>query len=749
MNLNAPPALTFQDYWNIAVRRKWLILGSVLFSLVVAGVLCLVLPKSYRSSTVILVEEQQIPEDYVKATAGSNIEERLSMIEQHVWNPKLLSQIIDELKLYQQEIHTEGLETVIEAMRQQINVKTVVGGVSPGKGVNVFSISFAHSDPKAAMKVTEKLASQFIEEHLRLRERFVEEASEFLEQELLAAKARLERQENEIRKFKAKYVGVLPQQMEANVRALEVIEKAITDYQVSGTTNPRLAAGAGTVDPVILRLRELEKTLTTLSAEYKETYPDILHVKKEIEKLRAQVGKKSGDPASEGDSSATKIADPYLRDLIKQRNEYQRRVERTPALEQELMIVLRDYQNTQTNYQSLLDKKLSAGVAENLQKRQKGGQFRIIDPPNLPKKPEKPDPLRITMICLALGCGLGFGSAVTLEFLQLSFSRSEEVEALLGLPVFATITDFKMEYGIGSAKSPSLFTIPVPLQRYLFPSAQKSEKEEVAVGVKDGNWRRMLLPWLKKFLNGSGRLAKGQAGTERSKPKLNLVSKWKPTSLVAEQFRIAATRILLTAGERANTIVVVTSAVKGEGKSATAINLAYTLARDLGKRTLLIDCDLKCPVLHTYAGVRLEPGISDILQGNRPFDACLHRLGELPVWIVTSGRTKDRHVKLSEIGELGNILAGLRERFEYIIIDTPPILPLADMNILAGMADVLTLVIRAGSTSRDVIQKAITALKPRSPSGVILTGLTAWDVPYYMTEYHYVGRSEQTHHVGQ
>ena len=116
------------------------------------------------------------------------------------------------------------------------------------------------------------------------------------------------------------------------------------------------------------------------------------------------------------------------------------------------MILLRDYDNMQRNYQSLLDKRLSAKVAENLEKRQKGEQFRIIDPANLPQKPAKPDLLRICLMGLVAGCGLGFGGAFVLEQSKLKFRRAEEAELLLGIPLLAAIPDFITAYG-GTTKA--------------------------------------------------------------------------------------------------------------------------------------------------------------------------------------------------------------------------------------------------------------------------------------------------------
>src|SRR5438132_1903682 len=184
LNMNAAATLTLADYWNIAIRRKWIILGCILLSLGVSGVLCMVLPKTYRSSTLILVEDQKIPAEYVKAIVGGSIESRLTLIQQQVMSRTLLSRLVGEFKLYQDDVRREGMEAAVEVMRKSIKVEIV--GTMGGRTsrVEAFSISFAHEDPMIAMNVTAKLASQFLEENLRVREQLAQGTSEFLGQEL-------------------------------------------------------------------------------------------------------------------------------------------------------------------------------------------------------------------------------------------------------------------------------------------------------------------------------------------------------------------------------------------------------------------------------------------------------------------------------------------------------------------------------------------------------------------------------------
>ncbi|MGH7230383.1 MAG: GNVR domain-containing protein, partial [Nitrospiraceae bacterium] len=542
------------------------------------------------------------------------------------------------------------------------------------------------------------------------------------------------------------------------------IEKAIREYEATGKADENLLAGGeGGIDHLHARLRELERNLSILTSEYKDTYPDVVQTKQEIEKLKVQLAAKyremdrdaesrqrrEAQPRADADMETIRIFDPYLRELIKQRNEvklelsgleerrrrltaqmkeYENRVERTPALEQELMLLVRDYDNMQNNYQKLLDKKLNARVAENLEKRQKGEQFRIIDPANLPEKPEKPDQLRIILMGLAIGFALGIGSAISLEQLQPVFRRTEEIEILLGLPILATIPSFQSALG-GSAKllpaSPSLPSRSENVQRrYPRLIEGRTSKEE---GDLNGS---------QNAGSGLGRTVSHyrHSSAQQMPCELNLVSKWRPWSVVAEQFRVAATRLTLMQANQASTVTVITSAVKGEGKSAVSVNLGYVLARDLGKSTLIVDCDLKCPMVHSYSGIRPDPGLREILNGDQSLDSCLQSHGDVPLWILPAGGDVDQPVELSKMHQIASILADLRARFDHIILDAPPILPLADMHVLAEMADIVALVIRAGVTRQTVVQKALNTLRPKNGPCIILNGLQSDVTPYYMQE---------------
>ncbi len=737
----AVPILELTDYLEILNRRKWSVLACLLVGFMGAGVVFLLLPKVYRSSTLILVESQKVPTDFIKPVTVDTIEERLISIQQQIFSRTLLDRIIKEFNLYKDE--SLPLEDKIEDMRKHIKVETVDDRLR--RNIQAFTIAYEGEKPLTVMRVTNKLASLFIEENLRVREQLVEGTSEFLVQELQSLQETLNLQEKQISDYKHRYMGQLPQQIEANLRTLDRLQMELQnatdslrmteekrDILRDALNDPTGTALPG-LSPNRTRLQQLRAQLIQLQSEYKETYPDVIQTKRQIQELEAllaggapqvasagEAGGEQGAPGAEGAQASgeregadprnleaqlrTSEAEIQVRKMRKleterQIKELERRVDATPAHEQQLSILTRDYDNNRRTYEALLSKKMTAKISESMEKRQKGEQFRIIDPANQPEKPVKPDPLKVFLGGAFAGLVLAGGSIWWLDFRNLPFRRPEEIEAALHLPVLATIPHMS---GLWVGEEP-----PKPLEAV--PEEHK--------------WPRLLsaFSWNKKPMAGRRTSAVIQATRN---------------ALAAEQFRVLAGRVIQSRAKKGMRILAVTSALPGEGKSTLAMGLAVTLARDYLEDTILIDGDMRNPSVSARLARDDEKGLMNVLAGECALDAALYQHAHPNLKVLTVGTSDLDRLGLPAIRlQMQKLLDDLRHRGAFVILDAPPILPMADMNLYCEIVDGMVLAVRAGQTPQHVVIEALDFLAGGNVEGVVLNDLMSLQGRSYYSGY--------------
>ena len=199
-----------------------------------------------------------------------------------------------------------------------------------------------------------------------------------------------------------------------------------------------------------------------------------------------------------------------------------------------------------------------------------------------------------------------------------------------------------------------------------------------------------------------------------------LVAALAPQSLAAEHFRSLRTRVKAAENGHSLRAIIVTSPNKGDGKSLTASNLALTMAQEFQQRVLLIDADLRCPSLHRLFGVPDSPGLSDVLMGGASLDDALITVQEHGLALLPSGPVPSRPAELLGSAAMRRVLDTLRTRFDRIVIDMPPVEPLADVSIAASMADGVLLIVRAGVTPKPAIERALAGLDASKVLGLIL-----------------------------
>lgn len=486
--INTAKNYTFDEYLEILRRRIWYII--IPFVLVVAGasIYAITAPREYKASTLVLVSPQRVPEDFVRATVTSGVEERLQSIAQEVMSRTRLEKIITELRLYEKESKSLSKEEVVELMRN--NIKVELPTKKDQKGY--FTISFISKDPNTATTVANRLSSLFIEENLKIREQQASGTTEFLTNELAESKAKLDKMEASVTNYKRHFMGGLPEQRDTNLKILEqmqnqhqriseslraaqdrklFLQKQLNDMEMPVSTsvavgnakdNPSMdkpsslhenadsaAAGDGGATYETKKDR-LKRELEDLRTKYTDSHPDVIAVNKKLADLEKNKDTYDNDVRKDprykelrNQLITTSLEIKRLQDesasVSAQINKYLWRIEQTPAREQDMAALLREYQSTKEAYETLLKKSQEAQQAENLEKRQKGEQFRVIDPARLPETPFTPDIPKIMLISLFAGLAGGLALAFLREQMDRSFHDAADVEISLGLKVLATI----------------------------------------------------------------------------------------------------------------------------------------------------------------------------------------------------------------------------------------------------------------------------------------------------------------------
>jgi polysaccharide chain length determinant protein (PEP-CTERM system associated) len=458
---------------EVVWRHKWLVVTP--FVLVASGVAFYSssLPNLYRSETLIMVVPQRIPDTYVRSTVTSRIEDRLRSISEQTLSRTRLEQVILEFDLYRQQRQRLTMEEVVEVMRQQVKPEPIRS--------DMFRISFVAQDAEIAAKVVTRLAEMYIEENQRDRTVIAEDTNEFLESQLAEAKTRLIEHEHKLEAYRLKHAGELPSQFQANLQMIQTtrvqlqaitdslnrdrdrrlaLEAALADAQ-RGSTTSGSALGLGgdpAADPLEAaraELRELQRRLTG-------SHPDVIAKRRQVEELEKQAAAQPSPAASAAEAEGLRTAtqqtrvaqiraqiekiDAQLRESEEEEArlngviaDYRRRVEAVPVRETEMTELMRDYETLQRTYTNLLSSKEASTIAANLERRQIGEQFKVLDPARVAERPFSPNRLRLNLMGALAGLALGLGLIALLEYRDTTFRTEEEVLQVLNMPVLAVI----------------------------------------------------------------------------------------------------------------------------------------------------------------------------------------------------------------------------------------------------------------------------------------------------------------------
>ncbi len=219
-------------------------------------------------------------------------------------------------------------------------------------------------------------------------------------------------------------------------------------------------------------------------------------------------------------------------------------------------------------------------------------------------------------------------------------------------------------------------------------------------------------------------------------PEALLVSSIKPREAPGEEFRTLRTRLNHLQTLQPMHTLVVTSASPAEGKSFTATNLALTQAQLTGKRVILCDFDFRRPTTDKTFQLPPSPGITDFLQGKAPLSSVIRKIADTNLYLMTAGESVSNPLELLNLNECRQLIDSLRSSFDWVILDSPPLLFAADGNLLATMCDGTVLVVRIGSTTFDAVTRALQSLCENNVLGIVVNGARRGELYSKYTYYH-------------
>jgi polysaccharide chain length determinant protein (PEP-CTERM system associated) len=473
--------LTMEDYAAILKRRKWLILIVTVSVLVVSVAVSFVLPPKYESQTLVLIEQQRVPEDYVKPVVDEDLGARLASMKEQILSRSRIEPIITKFNLFSGGNKT--MDDRVDQTRKAIKITQIHSEQARGAGsMPGFFISFDAQDARTAQQVCGEITSLFVSENLHAREASAEGTSDFLKQQLDNAKRKLDEQDSKLATFQQKYLGRLPGEESSNSNSLQAlttqldaatqsvnrmqqsetfIEAMISQQSQQLQSNEPVAAV--TADERKKELKALKDQKAALDAIYTPDHPDVVAMKRRIADLEAQIAKPAAEPAPSPDAPAasTRPDSPQLQQLKAQLravqesiagakkeqagisaeiHTYESRIEASPQIEEEYKQVTRDHDTAVEFYDSLLKKMNMSSMATALEQRQQGEQFIVMDAPNLPDAPSFPNRLVFAGGGFAGGLFLGLLIVATLEYRDTTLRNERDVWAFTKLPTLAIVS---------------------------------------------------------------------------------------------------------------------------------------------------------------------------------------------------------------------------------------------------------------------------------------------------------------------
>jgi polysaccharide chain length determinant protein (PEP-CTERM system associated) len=700
-------------------RKLWLLVPIVVLP-AAAWFYAQRLPVRFRANALVgsepLMPGQPAPGNLVDPNT-INAQEELRAIRETLYSVPVLDTVAHEFGMRAES--SPGSKSTSGDVKSNIQIQL--------EGPNAFNVGFENGNPELSAKVANRLAGLFVEQTSTLRGQIFEQQDSALDAEVDRLRNQLNAEEEGLKNYKERVSQELPERLDSNLKALENIHQQIqskTD-QIAQAEARRssikeemqvlekqgvLQEEAPAKTSAQVALDDLRLKLAQLKTRYTAENPEVLRAEKEIRDLEAVAAPAkttvhAPSPAqlryfslqAELKSVESLLASYRQQQAapVSQAQEYERRINLAPGYETAVADRAKDAAMLRARYEALFAKQQEARLNHRSETPHSGFAFRILEAAQIPAIPYSPHRGRILLFGFMAGLALGVAGVFIAGRLDATFETAEALESFSGLQVLSSV--------------PAI------------PAATPNNN-----ATRGGSANRFPEEQMRDF----------------EKNRLPVLAD--PHSVASQQYGILALKVADRMRRSGGRILAITSATGGEGKSLTALNLSLALAECSQGRVLLVDCDFRLPRIHERLGLKTEKGFSDLIAGTETDPApYISKLGNLDV--IASGSTRANPVNLLASARMREILARLRQEYQLVVLDSPPVVPIADSHILAGLADGVLFVVRARKTRPELFRHAMESLGASNLVGLVLNDVEYADSPYAGAyryyQRHYLGRS--------
>ena len=780
--------INLRDYWMVLLKRKWTVAAFAIPLFAIVTIYSFVARPSYTAKGTLLIEKgpniltfeevfriETMMDDYYQTqfrllqsqSLAENVIEKLKLGE----NAKFAGKLKAGEGAAAEADEARARSKLVEKFLKKLAVK-------PIRQTRLVEVQWKDNDPKFAADVVNALFDSFIDMNVELKFETTEQATEFLTNQIAGLQAEIEEKQREMQKYGAeKNIIALSETETTIIETLGELNRALTEAQIDRLRKEAYYNEIKNASPenipdamTNLLIQKLREDYARMSREYskkgdvfKPDYPEMQRLKTELESAKRLLEHETNNfiKTAYSDYQAAFKRERSLSGAYNRQKQEAIQLNSNSIPYNSLKI---EIENRKNLLESLIKRESETGVAARL-RGLRTSNVRVVDRAQAPLRPSSPRKKLNMLLALMMGLFGGVGLAFLFEHLDSSVKNHEDVEkatvgvATLGVvPAFAQ-DGFSKGYGYGRGG--------IKVKKETKNGAggagggKKERREDKREKERKESRKRMGLAQRGAMLDlgggssseerkespgagaGAGEGAR-EAGAKAAEPEIKsieLITYLSPKSNLAESYRTIRTSLLLSSADKKPKVIVVTSALPEEGKSATLSNLAVTLAQ-AGKNVLILDTDFRKPNQHKIFKIRNVDGLTNYLTSELEIKALIKTTPVAHLFLANVGPVPPNPAELLGSEKMGELLETLKQWFDYILLDSPPVLTVSDAMVLGPKIDGVILVVWGGKTAREALKRAkekMDQLKVKC-LGVVINNINIQQHDYYyMYQYYHYG----------